>query len=209
MKNFLSLLLCSLLFSTAAHAQFGVKGGLNVAVLEGRVGEDASYKPFYHVGALYEFKVLGPLSIQPEVQYSVQGGRLKSAFTDYDTKLQYFTVPVLAKVRIGPVFAEAGPQLGVLLRANQNGRVQVGLAEDGTPAYGNVDRPATGNFKRGDFSLVAGAGLKMAGGFSVGGRFIAGLNDVNDARNLSGINDPRLQNRVFQLYASLQLGDGK
>ncbi|UYZ62013.1 porin family protein [Hymenobacter weizhouensis] len=209
MKNILLSVLLSLLLGTSAHAQFGVKGGLNVAVLEGRVGEDASYKPFYHVGALYEFKVLGPLSIQPEVQYSVQGGRLKSAFTDYDTKLQYFTVPVLAKVRIGPVFAEAGPQLGVLLRANQNGRLQVGLAEDGTPAYGNVDRPATGSFKRGDFSLVAGAGLKMAGGFSVGGRFIAGLNDVNDVDNLSGINDPRLQNRVFQLYAALQLGGGK
>lgn len=209
MKNLLLLLLLSVFCTTVAQAQFGVKGGLNVAVLEGRVGEDASYKTFYHVGALYEIKVLGPVSIQPEVQYSVQGGRLKSAFTDYDTKLQYFTVPVLAKVRIGPVFAEAGPQLGVLVRANQNGRVQVGLAEDGTPAYGNVNRPATGSFKRGDFSLVAGAGLKMAGGFSVGGRFIAGLNDVNDARNISGVNDPRLQNRVFQLYAALQLGDGK
>jgi hypothetical protein len=84
--------------------------------------------------------------------------------------------------------------------------MQVGLAPDGTPAYGNESRPATGSFKRGDFSVVGAAGLKLAGNFSLGGRLVAGLNDINDVKNLSGINDPRLQNRVFQLYAALQLG---
>jgi hypothetical protein len=179
---------------------------LNVAELTGREGESSSYKAFYHVGVFYEAKLLGPLAIQPEVQYSVAGGRLKSAFTNYDSKLQYLTVPILAKLTLGPVFVEAGPQFGVLLTADQSGRMQVGLAPDGTPAYGNESRPATGSFKRGDFSVVGGAGLKLAGNFSLGGRLVAGLNDINDVKNLSGINDPRLQNRVFQLYAALQFG---
>ena len=205
MKRILLLLLIGLGCAPLAHAQLGVKAGLNVAELTGRDGESASYRSFYHVGVFYEIKVLGPLSIQPEVQYSVAGGNLQSALTDYHNKLHYFTVPVLARVSLGPVFVEAGPQYGVLLSANQSGKLQVGLAPDGTPAYGNVSRPATGSFKRNDFSLCAGAGLNLASHFQLGARLVAGLNNINDAENLTGINDPRLQNRVFQVYAAFKL----
>ncbi|MBD2720672.1 porin family protein [Hymenobacter armeniacus] len=209
MKKLLVIGLLTLFITPFAHAQFGVKGGLNVAELTGRDGESASYKAFYHVGVFYQAHLLGPLSIQPEVQYSLQGGNLKSAFTNYDSQLHYLTVPILAKLTVGPVFVEGGPQFGVLLNADQSGNMQVGLAEDGTPAYGNVSRPATGSFKRGDFSLVGGAGLKLASNFSLGARLVAGLNDINDVQNLSGINDPRLQNRVYQVYAAFQFGGGK
>jgi hypothetical protein len=209
MKKLLTIAFLSLFLTPLAHAQFGIKGGLNVAELTGRDGEDASYKAFYHVGVFYQANILGPLSIQPEVQYSLQGGSLKSAYTDYDTKLHYFTVPILAKLTVGPVFVEAGPQFGVLLSANQSGNMQVGFTQDGQPAYGNEARPATSEFKRGDFSVVGGVGLKLASGFSLGGRLVAGLNDINDAKNLTGINDPRLQNRVFQVYAALQFGGRK
>ncbi|WP_051718632.1 porin family protein [Hymenobacter sp. IS2118] len=206
MKKAFFIVLLSVFCVPFAQAQLGVKGGLNVAELTGREGESSSYKAFYHVGVFYEAKLLGALAIQPEVQYSVAGGNLKSAFTNYDSKLQYLTVPVLAKLTLGPVFVEAGPQFGLLLSADQSGTMQLGLAPDGTPAYGNQSRPATGSFKRNDFSVVGGVGLKLAAGFSLGGRLVAGLNDINDAKDLSGINDPRLQNRVFQLYAAFQFG---
>jgi hypothetical protein len=185
--------LLTLGFAQQAHAQFGVKGGVNFAQLQGRDGEDASYKTFYHVGILYQAHIIGPLSIQPEVQYSVQGSDLKGAFTDYETKLHYFTVPVLAKVTLGPIFVEAGPQFGYLVSAN------------GSASYGQVDQSSTSNYKRGDFSLAAGVGLKFSA-LSIGGRYVAGLNDINDVKNLSGINDPKLQNRVFQIYAAIQFG---
>lgn len=187
--------LLTLALAPKAHAQFGVKGGVNFAELQGRSGEDASYKTFYHIGVLYQANILGPLSIQPEIQYSQQGGSLKGAFTDYDTKLHYFTVPVLAKVTLGPIFVEAGPQFGFLVNATQSGNVQV------TSNNGST----TDQYKRTDFSLAAGAGLKFSA-LSIGGRFVAGLNDINDVKNLTGVNDPRLQNRVFQLYASIQFG---
>lgn len=209
MKKLLIIGFLSLFLTPLAQAQLGIKGGLNVAELTGREGESSSYKAFYHVGIFYQANILGPLSIQPEVQYSLQGGNLKSAFTNYDSKLHYLTVPILAKLTVGPVFLEAGPQFGVLLSANQSGNLQVGFTQDGTPAYGNESRPATSQFRRGDFSVVGGVGLKLASNFSLGGRLVAGLNDINDAKNLTGINDPRLQNRVFQVYAAFQFGDGK
>ena len=119
MKKLLIIALLSFGLRPLAHAQFGIKGGLNVAEMTGRDGESASYKPFYHVGIFYQANILGPLSIQPEVQYSVVGGNLKSAFTNYDSELHYLTVPILAKLTLGPVFLEAGPQYGVLVSANQ------------------------------------------------------------------------------------------
>jgi len=196
--------LLTLAFAPKAHAQFGVKGGLNFAELQGRDGEDASYKTFYHVGILYQANILGPLSIQPELQYSVQGSDLKGAFTNYKTKLHYFTVPVLAKVTLGPIFVEAGPQFGYLVSANDEGKVQISNT-NGSASYGQVNQSSTGNYKRGDFSLAAGAGLKFSA-LSIGARYVAGLNDINDVKNLSGVNDPKLQNRVFQLYAAIQFG---
>ncbi|MFD1870825.1 porin family protein [Hymenobacter bucti] len=196
--------LLTLALAPKAHAQFGVKGGVNFAQLQGRSGEDASYKTFYHVGILYQANILGPLSIQPELQYSVQGSDLKGAITNYETKLHYFTVPVLAKVTLGPVFVEAGPQFGYLVSANDKGNVQISNT-NGSASYGQVDQASTGNYKRGDFSLAAGAGLKFSA-LSIGARYVAGLNDINDVRNLSGVNDPKLQNRVFQLYAAIQFG---
>ncbi|RZK40674.1 MAG: PorT family protein [Hymenobacter sp.] len=196
--------LLTLALAPKAHAQFGVKGGVNFAELQGRSGEDASYKTFYHVGILYQAHLIGPLSIQPEVQYSLQGSDLKGAFTDYKTKLHYFTVPVLAKVNLGPIFVEAGPQFGYLVSANQSGQVQIN-STSGSASYGQVNQDATGQYKRADFSLAAGAGLKFSN-LSIGGRYVAGLNDINDAKNLTGVNDPRLKNRVFQIYAAIQFG---
>jgi len=200
MKRFALLLLC-LLFFFSAQAQFGIKAGINQAVLNGEnINADTKYQTSYHAGIFYEANILGPLSIQPEVLYSLNKSSWKSQFEDFDNKLHYFSVPILAKVRVGPVFVEAGPQFSYLLKADKDGKVQV----QGTNMTTNGGS-ATNDFKRGDFSLCAGAGLKL-GYFLVGARFNAGINDINNIDNLSGVNDARLKNRVFQGYVALQFG---
>lgn len=192
-------------FAPKAHAQLGVKAGINAAEIAGSDGQSSSYKTFYHVGVFYQIKIIGPLSIQPEVQYSLQGGNLKDAYSDYDTKLHYFALPVLAKLSFGPVFVEAGPQFGALVNATQNGKVRV-TSTNGNPSTGQADNQSvTDQYKRADFSLAAGAGLRFSS-FSLGVRYVAGLNDINDAKNLTGLNDAKLQNRVFQAYAAIQFG---
>lgn len=193
-----------LLLSGAAQAQFGVKAGVNAAVLDGtNLNADTKYKTYYHVGIFYQIPLLGPLTIQPEIQYSEQGGSFKSAVENFDTKLHYFTVPVLAKLTIGPVFVEAGPQIGVLFSAQEKGVKLASGYSSTTPIA--VDGSASSDYHKTDISLCAGAGLKL-GSFLVGGRFNAGLNNVNDAPNLTGANDPRLHNRVVQAYVGFQFG---
>lgn len=199
-----SLLACAL--APKAHAQFGIKAGVNEAVLQGRVGEDATYKTYFHAGVFYEAKLIGPLSIQPELLYSLQGSQLKGAttVTNYTTQLNYIQVPILLKATLGPVFVEAGPQFGYLVAANENGTVQV-RNTSGNVAFRDVDQSATGNYKRGDFAVCGGVGLKLGPLIRVGGRFVASVNDVNKLQYLQGVNDPQLKNRVFQAYVAVQL----
>ena len=195
-----------LISAAPARAQLGVKGGANVAVLSGRVGQDASYQTGYHVGAFYEFRLNGPLSIQPEALYSVQGGKLSGAFEDYKTRLHYFAVPVLARLTLGPVFVEAGPQFGILVSANQDGKVQIGQASGSNPPpTGPAGPDAASQYKSTDFALAAGLGANLGQHFRLGSRFVTSLTDINQAQYVTGINDPRLQNRVFQFYLAAQL----
>jgi hypothetical protein len=205
MKHF-ALAILLLLLASQAHAQLGIKGGVNQAVLSGRVGEDATYKTYFHAGIFYEAKVLGPISIQPELLYSLQGSQLKgnSTITDYKTQLNYIQVPILVKATLGPVYVEAGPQFGYLVSANEDGTVQV-RNTSGNVAFRDVNQSSTDNYKRGEFALCAGVGLKLGSVVRVGGRFVAGLNDINDAQYLQGVNDPKLKNRVFQFYAAFQM----
>jgi hypothetical protein len=202
----LVLAITLLLLASQAHAQLGIKGGVNQAVLSGRVGEDATYKTYFHAGIFYEAKVLGPISIQPELLYSMQGSQLKgsSTITDYKTQLNYIQVPILVKATIGPVYVEAGPQFGYLVSANEEGMVQV-RNTSGNVAFRDVNQSATDNYKRNEFALCAGVGLKLGSIVRVGGRFVAGLNDINDVQYLQGVNDPKLKNRVFQFYAAFQM----
>ncbi|RYU80113.1 porin family protein [Hymenobacter persicinus] len=200
----LALLLLGLGFTQLAHAQLGVKAGINAAVLDGKINQRTDYKVYYHAGLFYEIPVVGPVSVQPELLYSLQGTETKSDFENYDTKLHYLTLPLLAKVHVGPLFVEGGPQFGVLLTARDAGTMLVS-APGTTAQYGSTSRQVEDNYKKGDFSLCAGAGVKL-GGFLVGGRFNAGINDINDVKNVSGVNDPKLHNRVFQAYVAVQLG---
>ena len=205
MKHFF-LAIALLLLASQAHAQFGIKGGVNQAVLSGRVGEDATYKTYFHAGIFYELKLIGPLSIQPEALYSLQGSQLKgnTTITDYKTQLNYIQVPILLKATLGPVYVEAGPQFGYLVSANEEGTVQV-RNTSGNVAFRDVSQSATDNYKRNEFALCAGVGLKLGSIVRVGGRFVAGLNDINDVQYLQGVNDPKLKNRVFQFYAAFQM----
>ncbi|SHJ37918.1 Outer membrane protein beta-barrel domain-containing protein [Hymenobacter daecheongensis DSM 21074] len=204
MKRLL-LLLPALLALHTAQGQFGLKAGANAAVLDGKINESTRYKTYYHAGLLYQYKLIGPVSLQPELLYSLQGTETKSDFENYDTKLHYLTLPILAKVSVGPVFVEGGPQFGVLLTARDAGTMLVS-APGTTAQYGSTSRQVEDNFKKGDFSLCAGAGLKL-GPVLLGGRFNAGINDINDVKNVSGVNDAKLHNRVFQAYVAVQLGD--
>lgn len=150
-------------FSNAQETRFGVKGGLNITSFSGGNYYDAKSLVGFQVGGFAEIKVIDRLAIQPELLFSTQGARLEFGNTDFDTKLNYINVPVLAKFYVTKQFTvEAGPQLGFLVSAKSEG-------EDVKDGFKSVD---TGfNF---------GVGYNFTDNFSVGARYTVGLANIAD-----------------------------
>jgi len=178
-------------FSNAQETKFGVKAGLNLANLTGDY-DGASSLIGFHVGGFAEIKLTDKFAIQPELLYSAQGAKIEQTFFDesfeFDTKLNYLNIPVLAKYYITEGFSvEAGPQVGFLLSAKEDG-------EDAKDYYKSVD-----------FGFNVGAGYNFTENLSVGLRYTIGLSSIADVPDSEegfedfDVSDIDVKNSVFAL----------
>ncbi|MFV8379476.1 porin family protein [Flavobacterium sp. LB3R33] len=97
---------------------FGVKGGLNIFTISNAVLDGVNSKSLvgFHVGFFWEFMISNTFAIQPEVLYSAQGTELEFERISGDLKLDYITIPVMAKYYVADTFSmEFGPQIGLLV----------------------------------------------------------------------------------------------
>jgi hypothetical protein len=176
MKTKLLPLLAALLFSQAMMAQFhiGVKGGANIIKIEGASFKD-KFSYGYHLGGFMEIGLGKKLGIQPEVlfnQYSttvdsnykkIYQNVFSSAFQN-NIKLNYLSIPILLNYKLIGNFLslQAGPQFGILIDQDKT------LLQNGGDA-----------FKKGEFSMLAGAQIKFSA-IRITGRYGIGLNNIND-----------------------------
>ncbi|GGB74524.1 hypothetical protein GCM10007424_13060 [Flavobacterium suaedae] len=174
-------LLLSALFVTAfgvatqaQEIQFGVKAGVNIADLGGDADTEGSLTSF-HVGGVAEFKLTETFSVQPELLYSMQGANVADGV---DLELNYLNVPIMAKYYLMEGLSiEAGPQVGFLLSADQEG-------EDAKDTVKSVD-----------FALNGGVAYDLPIGVFFQARYSAGLSDIND---IEGV-DEKATNNVISL----------
>jgi Outer membrane protein beta-barrel domain len=177
-----------------AQFQFGIKASANFCSL---IVPDASIngrKVGFQAGALAAIPIASSFSIQPEVNYSIEGNKATPNGSAYITTETYINVPVLIKYkRPSGFFAETGPQIGFLLSANISGGPGSG---DIKPAYKPAD-------------------LSWAFGF---GYFVKAINAGIDARyNIDFTNDLASRysgggsayNSVIQVGVFYLFGKGK
>ena len=179
MKTKLLSLVAALLLSQVMMAQFhfGIKGGANIIKVNGQSFKD-QFKYGYHLGGFAEIGLGGKLGIQPEVLFNQYSTTLDSNFKHVyqnvfnaayqsNVKLNYLSIPILLTYKLMGNFLslQAGPQFGILIDQNKT------LLQNGNNA-----------FKQGDFSMIAGAQVKLAS-FRVSGRYVVGLNNINDIDN--------------------------
>jgi outer membrane immunogenic protein len=104
-----------------AQVQVGVKGGINIATVKyKKIGENTA-SVGYNAGLLARIRVTDGFFIQPEAQYSLKGYRYNtnSSSGTGTTRLNYFTVPLLAGFNISDKFQGLiGPEFGYLISAN-------------------------------------------------------------------------------------------
>ncbi len=191
--------------TSLAQVHGGVKGGLNLATLDGSINRRSEVRPAVHGGLYLTAWVGKQVAVQPEVLYSEQGmkfGLSPTGATDNTLRLQVIDIPLLLKVYpFGKhFFAEVGPQFGLLVGAEEE-RVSSGGAKA-------VTTELKRKYKNSDYAAVAGLGVE-AGRLLLGVRGIYGLSDLNNdpteaafraAQGLGG-----LHHRLLQVSAGIRI----
>jgi hypothetical protein len=176
MKTKLAIMAVALLTMQAASAQFrlGAKAGANLVKVEGKSFKD-EFRYNYHAGGFAEIGLTrnGKLTLQPEVLFNQYSTTLDSSFKSiYENvlsseqahvKLNYLTFPILLNYRlIGPLYLQAGPAFSILMDQDKN------FLQNGGDA-----------FKKGDFSMIGGAQVRISRIY-LSGRYVVGLANIND-----------------------------
>jgi hypothetical protein len=190
--KFLSLF-AALLFAQAMMAQLhiGVKAGANISKINGKSFKD-QFSYGYHAGGFAEIGYRHKISIQPEVLFNQYTTKIDSNFSHVyqnvfkqgNVKLNYLSIPILLNVKLIGNFLtlQAGPQFSVLMQQSKT------LLQNGANA-----------FKNGDFAMIGGAQLKV-GAIRLNGRYVVGLNNINDIDN-----QDKWKSQGFQLSVGIAL----
>lgn len=193
MKTKILSLAAVLLIAQSMMAQFhlGAKAGANIIKIDGKSFKD-QFKYGYHLGGFAEIGFGHKIGIQPEVLFNQYSTTVDStfshiyqhAFNGSNVNLNYLSIPVLLNYKALGNFLtlQAGPQFGVLINKNKT------ILQNG----GNA-------FKNGDFSMVGGVQLKLSS-LRFSGRYVIGLNNLNDIDNQS-----KWKSQGFQLSVGLAL----
>jgi len=194
MKTKLATVIVTLFLVNAASAQFhiGVKGGANITKVDGKSFNQA-FRYGYHIGGFAEIGISPSFRIVPEVLFNQYSTTLDSNYKEiYENvissnqskvKLNYLSIPILLDYKLaGPIHLQAGPQVGILMDQSRT------FLENGGDA-----------FKSGDFSMVGGVQLNLAK-LRISGRYVIGLNNINDIDNRD-----KWKNQNVQLSVGLAL----
>ena len=186
LNAFVVALLASLVVSAQDDPKFGLKGGLNVSKLTYSDGRDVDWRTGFNLGGLAHIHITPAFSLQPEIYYSSQGGKMSNPFGNgtLNLNLSYINVPVLLQYNFANGFRlQGGPQVGFL----------VGVSDKVDDV--ELHRLSTSNFKSVDVSLPLGLSYLGYSGLGVDTRFNIGLTNINKASS------PTIKNNVFQVGA--------
>ena len=201
------IILCTLFLSASAIAQdqkvkLGIKAGLNLATLTFDESElDSSSKAGFTAGVMIEIPMTKKFSLQPEILYSQQG--TKTSFSDSDVtnsnyestiKLNYLNIPVMLKYYvIEGLSVQAGPQIGILLKANNK-------YTDNFLGYDNQESFDLKEYSSGiDTSVNVGLGYQFKDKFYTDLRYNISYSNVFKDGDTNHFIDNDMKNRVLQI----------
>ena len=152
----------------------GVKGGVNFSSVkfDSPAGDlTLDWRLGAVVGGFIRFPLFSWLELQPEVLYSVKGGKREEFGVNSSVLLDYLEVPVLARMPMGGAskyFAVAGPYVGFRMRART--RTEFSGSTEEIDISDSVERM--------DFGLAVGGGVEF-GSIMLDGRYSFSLTDID------------------------------
>lgn len=164
----LAVMILCMVTANAQHA-FGVKGGVNIASLSGFEGNN---RISAHGGVFLHHTINTVWCFQPELLFSGEGQRYIDNGSERTLALNYLQLPLMIQYYVVPQFyVEAGPQVGVLVSAQDKGEETTHL---------NVKD----DFSAAQVALGIGAGFKATDKVILYGRYNFGLTDVTRFDNI-------------------------
>ncbi|MDJ0365665.1 porin family protein [Hymenobacter sp. H14-R3] len=190
--------------SGALAARFGVKAGFNLAGITGSNDRGYKYRGGFSAGFMADVPFNELVSFHPELLYAQKGARYSGTDElsgipvgiDGTLRLHYLDLPLLARLKTGGFFVEAGPQLGYLLGVREEATATI--AGLGPFADSNTD---LAGYRRLDVGYVLGVGYQLPQGLEASLRYNGGLSDLQNPSD-----DPKLRNSVFQLQVGYAFG---
>lgn len=186
LNAFVVALFASVLVFAQEDPKFGLKGGLNVSKLNYSNNKDVDWRTGFHLGGLAHVHITPAFSLQPEVYYSSQGGKMANPYGNgtMNLNLSYINVPVLLQYNFANGFRlQGGPQVGFL----------VGVSDKVDDV--ELHKLSTANFKSVEVALPLGLSYLGYSGLGVDTRFNIGLTNIGKS------SDPTVKNNVFQVGA--------
>lgn len=181
-KVFMLMAVMLLGISTVAFSQmkYGVKAGLVSANQKWSAG-GFSVSPDAKIGAVFgafvKFDVAENFAVQPELLYVMKGAKMDGDIFETNEevtlKLNYLSIPIMAKYYFGGFNLQAGPSFDFLLSAK---------GDDGGDEEDIKDE-----LKGLDLGLAIGAGYDLSSGLGFDVRYVMGLTDINDSEDMEGI----------------------
>src|SRR5690606_29333814 len=115
-------------------------------------------------------------SIQPELLYSQKG--FKNADTEFEVdgfsykrtgkvNYNYLDLPVMAKIKAGPIYFEGGPQASYLLNVNNETKTYL----NGSLQTTERDEKDKDGLKEFEFGYAAGLGFALGNSVNLGVRY--------------------------------------
>lgn len=193
MKKLLFVVAFAAIGFTSVNAQevkFGAKAGVNFASVTGDI-ENADGKVGFHIGGVAEIVISDKFSVQPELLYSAQGWKEEYSEEffgetysyEFDAKLDYLTLPIMAKYYIAEGLSlEGGPQVAFLLSSKGELSDEEGSEEGDIEGLSDID-----------FGVNFGLGYKLESGLNFGARYNLGLSNIIDE------GDSDVKNGVIQV----------
>ncbi|GAB3876463.1 hypothetical protein GCM10028824_33990 [Hymenobacter segetis] len=171
----------------------GVKAGGSRSTL--RTYDGTAYEGIYgyHAGVFANLKLSKHFAFQPELLYSQKGAKVPTSDAGYlvTRRLHCVDLPLLFHVNTHGFFLEAGPQVGVLVAAQDK----------------QGDATATLNrgryFTTADVGFAGGLGYQRRSGLGGGLRYVGGISSISkDTSQGTTAVQKEARNSVLQLYLS-------
>lgn len=161
-----------------AQVKFGIRAGVqrsNFHVMVDQAGLDLNPKNTFDAGLMLEIPFSPWFAIQPEIGYSVYGSKLSMPGTAGQYKMEYFSLPVLAKYKLknGLAFL-VGPSFNFLTAAS--------IQEDG-----QEKQDARAFIKKNDIMVTGGVEYNFPFGLSLGARVNHSLKNVTAEDQVNGL----------------------